>query len=348
MAIPALTWRDIAYTFWDMPYLIRSSCLTNYVEVARAAGLAPYALLQQAGIGPQALLDPDLKIATSAVESLLERSAARSGQEDFGLRMGETRQLSNLGPLALVVRKEPTLRRALGALAHYLRLHNEALTLRLEEQGGVALIRGELAGGGAGPQRQSTELVVTVLHRALSLALGPAWQPRGVGFVHPAPRGATEHRRVFGVRVDFGQDYNGIVCAAGALDVPLPTYEPGLDSFVHAYLDARLAQSKAALPERVRQLVLALLSTGDCTAEQVARQLGMDRRTVHRHLRAAGLSLTGVVDAARRELAPGLVQGGARPLSDVATLLGFASQSALARWFRASFGCSVTDWRRRG
>jgi AraC-like DNA-binding protein len=26
-------------------------------------------------------------------------------------------------------------------------------------------------------------------------------------------------------------------------------------------------------------------------------------------------------------------------------LLGFSAQSALARWFRSRFGCSITEWR---
>jgi len=36
-----------------------------------------------------------------------------------------------------------------------------------------------------------------------------------------------------------------------------------------------------------------------------------------------------------------------RPLSEVADALGFSALSALSRWFRAEFGCSMNAWRRR-
>ena len=43
-----------------------------------------------------------------------------------------------------------------------------------------------------------------------------------------------------------------------------------------------------------------------------------------------------------------LVEDGNRPLKEIAGLLGFSAQSALARWFRGRFGCSITDWRGGG
>ncbi len=85
-----------------MSNLVRSASLTNYAEVARVAGLDPQALLAGAGLSPTCLNDPDLRIPADAVRSLLEASAQASGLDNFGLRMAETRRLSNLGPVALV------------------------------------------------------------------------------------------------------------------------------------------------------------------------------------------------------------------------------------------------------
>ena len=41
-----------------------------------------------------------------------------------------------------------------------------------------------------------------------------------------------------------------------------------------------------------------------------------------------------------------LVEDGDRQLKEIAGLLGFSAQSAMARWFRGRFGCSITQWRR--
>ncbi|WP_322060081.1 AraC family transcriptional regulator ligand-binding domain-containing protein [Paraburkholderia sp. J63] len=57
--------------------------------------------------------------------------------------MAETRRASNLGPLALAVRDEPTLRHALSAAARYNHLQNEALFISVEEEANVAIVREE-------------------------------------------------------------------------------------------------------------------------------------------------------------------------------------------------------------
>src|SRR5947209_1756083 len=161
-----------------MAYLLRSASLTNYVEVARSVGLDPYRQLSAAGINRSVLLDPDIKIPAEAVGRLLQASAQAAGIDDFGLRMAETRELSNLGPLGFVAREEPTLRKTLNSIAHYLRLQNEAVFLRVEETEGLAIIREDMLGGFPGSARQATQLMLGVLHRMLRIIVGADWRPR--------------------------------------------------------------------------------------------------------------------------------------------------------------------------
>ena len=90
-----------------MPKLVRSSSLTNYLEVAQSVGLDPDRMLARFGLFRHSLSNPDLKIPEEAVRGLLEASASEAGIEDFGLRMAEQRVFSNLGPLALLIRDQP-------------------------------------------------------------------------------------------------------------------------------------------------------------------------------------------------------------------------------------------------
>ena len=143
-----------------MPYLVRSSALTNYIYVARQAGLDPYAQLNKAGIRRAALLDPGVMIAANAMRSLLDASANESRVEDFGLRMAETRHLTDLGPLGFAIQGEPTLRKALASIAHHLRLQSESVVMAIEEVDELVVIRESLLANGAEPQRQSIELVI--------------------------------------------------------------------------------------------------------------------------------------------------------------------------------------------
>ncbi len=324
---------------------IRSACLTNFVEIARSKELDPYALLDRFGIARIALLDPDTRIDTAAVSALLEEAARRSGLADFGLRMAETRQVSNLGPLAFVVRQEPTVRRALQTAAHYLRLQNEAISLAFEEERGVAVIRANFTVSSQQPGEQATGLIMGVLLRTLRVLLGAAWQPRAVYFCHAAPADLATYVRVFGLRPTFAQEYDGIVFGADEMDLPLSSYDASLAPSVRDYLDLLMAQAPAKMADRMRLWVMANLPAGCCSVEAAALHVGVDRRTVHRRLAREGSSFTGIVDSVRSELALRYLGHHQRPLGEVAALLGFASQSAFSQWFRKQHGCSASGWR---
>ncbi|MES2016924.1 MAG: AraC family transcriptional regulator ligand-binding domain-containing protein [Pseudomonadota bacterium] len=328
-----------------MPYFIRSACLTNYVQVARAVQLDPYRQLRAAGISRAALLTPDLKLPVAAVIALLEASAAQSGVDDFGLRMAESRHLSNLGPLGLIASTEATLRRALASMARHHALHNEALFIRIEESDGIALIRQDVILGQGGAFGQAMALIVGVLFRVLASILGPDWKPHSVCFSHPAPANLALYRRVFGPNIGFERDFDGVICRASDLDMAMPHYDPVLARNALQYVAALAGQPPTALVDQVRALVLALLATGDCSIECVAQHLGISRRTLHRRLADAQQSFMAILDQVRSDLALRYVASHERPLSSVATLLGFASLSAFSRWFNGRFQCSATAWR---
>lgn len=323
--------------------LVRSAALTHFADVAAACGLDARALLAEVGLPPRCLDDPDLKVPTGRVGQLLELAAERGGEPAFGLRMAESRRLSNLGPLGLLVRDEPTLGDALAALVRHIHVHNESLALRVERSGGLVLIREELSAYGPAPLRQATELVLGVTFRLLCLFLGAPWRPRLVCFTHRAPANLAVHRRLFGPAVEFGHEFNGLVCNAADLDAP----NPGADPVMQRYAQRLLAQEQGpdAWGPRVRELALLLLPRGHCQVERVAQHLGVDRRTVARRLAAEGTSFSTVVDGLRRELVRRYLADGGRPLAEVSVQLGFTAPSAFSRWHRQAFGVTA---RRRG
>jgi AraC-like DNA-binding protein len=87
------------------------------------------------------------------------------------------------------------------------------------------------------------------------------------------------------------------------------------------------------------------LPGGECSIERVAEHLGCNRRTIHRRLVACGTSFSEVLDNERAEIVLRLIQERSRPLAEIAEMIGFSAQSAMARWFRERFGCSITAWR---
>ena len=330
-----------------MKKLHRSACLTNYVELARALHISPFDEMRRVDINASCLANPDTKIPVSALIQLMENSAQAAGVDNFGLRMAEGRRISNLGPLAIVLKSQPTMRKALEAMHNYGHLQAEAVMLLHEEKDGVLVIRAELVPDRPEPTRQATELSLGVLYRTLRVLLGPEWRSSAVCFRHDAPRDLSVHRRVFDTRLQFNSNMDGIICRASILDDPLPDYDAETARLLQKLLDVIGTGPAQSPEEKVRQLVWLLLPTGRCSVDTVAQHLGLDRRTLHRHLQRQGQSFSDILDGVRTDLAVKYLSQLHRPLNHLAELLGFSELSAFSRWFAHRFGCTATAWRQQ-
>jgi AraC-like DNA-binding protein len=145
--------------------------------------------------------------------------------------------------------------------------------------------------------------------------------------------------------VRFGEDFAGIICAAHDIDVAVPAADAKMTRYVQQYLDTLVSRRNTTMSANVRECIYTMLPSGLCSADTVAGRLGVDRRTVHRHLAREGKTFSAIMDAVRAELVTRYIDNRDRPLVSVAELLGFSALSAFSRWFRRQFGCSVSQWR---
>jgi len=327
--------------------LVRSASLNGYIELTESLGRDPGTFLRKAGLSVRLLKDPETLIPSHALRELLEITASATGVEDFALRLAARRTFSNLGPISLVLKEEPSPMQALDTLCRYLKLLSAALITRIEESGQTVVIREDLLPSPGPATRQAMELTVAMMFRILRELIGPQWRPLQVCFTHRPPADMSAHRVFFGRNPMFNQPFNGIVCAAADLHRPRTPDNSGAVQLARNYLEAALRRRGEGIRETCRELIVALLPGGRCTAQQVARHLRVDRRTLHRHLSAEGLTFSVLLDEMRTELVMRHLQESDLPIGEVAGLLGFSNQSSFSHWFRAAFGCSVTQWRRQ-
>ncbi|MBO8190490.1 AraC family transcriptional regulator [Streptomyces oryzae] len=330
-----------------MKPLVRNAALSSYIEVSQSLGIDPRSLMKRVGLDPVGLAVQDRWISGVAVTQLLELSAAASRREDFGLLLAERRRFSNLGPISLVVREEPDVRSAIELLVRHEYMYNEMLHSRLSEARGLGTLKVSLEVGEVMAARQGIELTVGAFHQILRGFLGSRWQPVSVCFTHGAPADAGTHQRIFGPVVEFDREFNGIVFYANDLNAPNPMSDPLLRTYARQYFDSIAVSRDTTVLDRVRDLIEVLLPTGRCSIEQVACSLGVDRRTVHRHLSASGETFSSLLNMTRTQLAEQLVANPRRSLTEISELLGFSAPSAFSRWFSERFGCSPREWRNR-
>src|SRR5438309_410389 len=104
---------------------VRAVVLAGFLEVARFVGLDPYRELKRSDISPSLLDNPENWLAAGPIAQLLERCAADSNRDDFGLLLAECRTLSTLGPLSLLLKHEASLKHIIHRLKEYRRMLNE-------------------------------------------------------------------------------------------------------------------------------------------------------------------------------------------------------------------------------
>ncbi|ADP15692.1 bacterial regulatory helix-turn-helix protein, AraC family protein 13 [Achromobacter xylosoxidans A8] len=328
--------------------LMRSGSLNGYVELVESLGRDPHAFMRSVGLEARFLQDPEMLIPRDAARELLEITARATRIEDFALRLAARRKLSALGPISLVLREEATPRQALDTLCRYLKLVNASLIIRVEDTGGLVIIREDLLPTPGLQMRQSVELAVGTMFCILSELIGQQWQPLEVCFSHRPPEDVTAHRAFFRRNVKFNQEFNGLVCSSADLSRPREQGDQVAAGLARKYLEAAMTGRGESAQETCRRIILALLPGGACSAPEVARFLHVDRRTLHRRLGAEGLSFSRVLDEVRRDLVQHHLRESDLPLGEVAELLGFSRPSSFSHWFRDQFGCSPSAWSRAG
>src|SRR5215218_8394173 len=324
---------------------VRTAPLDGYLGLARSAGLDPARILVDAGLAVADLAVPDKWVPAAAVSRVLEQSAIESGLEDFGLRLAGLRRLATLGPLSVVLSQEPDLRSALALLCRYEHSYNEALRMRLAEDGDLATMRLWFEFGEPAPTRQAMELATAALLGIVRELLGRQWEPLSLCFTHRAPASLAGHRAVFGPRLQFGHEFTGLVFYAAELDAANMASDPLLRPYADQLRGALGAPPAATVTGQVTQLVEMLLPVGRCSTRQVAQSLGVTERTLHRRLAAEEGSFSAIVHTTRETLAERYLSADRYSLTDVSELLGFTAPSAFSRWFRQRVGVSPTQWR---
>jgi AraC-like DNA-binding protein len=325
---------------------VRSAALANYVEVARQFGLDPYLMLRRVGIDAHALTDSDMRLSAKKVAELLEASAEASQCHDFGLQMAQSRKLSDLGAISLLISHQPTLRSALEAIVQYRNLLNSALALQIEDTDDLAIIREELAVDFEGPKIQSYELAIGVMARIIGSILGPRWRPVSVHLTHARPKTLSLHRKVFGEHLEFESEFNGLVCLKSDLERPNPNADPNIARYAAQFVDSFHDVNDTSFTYEVRKSIYLLLPSGGASLARIARSLGLNERTLQRRLAAEKAEFSDLVNSVRHELTERYLANKSYSLTRVAEMLGYGQLSSFTRWFIGEFGVAPSEWRR--
>jgi len=162
-----------------------------------------------------------------------------------------------------------------------------------------------------------------------------------VGIARPRPRDLVPWKRFFGVVPRFGLA-TFLRFPASALESPLRTSSPALQQ--------ALGTVPGAQGSRICKDIEGYLRTWlreAPTEDDVARAIGLSRRTMQRRLAAEGLTFRGVLRALRVSVAKEILGRAEQSISEVASAVGMAHAGSFSRMFREETGLAPEAWRSR-
>lgn len=333
-------------------YEIPVSAALKFVEAARARGVAPETLCAAAGLDPSVLEDADNELPFALLLELAECGARLTGDDAFGLRVGQRADARAYGLLGYVTINRRTFGEALGAVIRYQRIRTKAVEFTLDVAGADAHLAYHYRACGVAPRgrRQESEEMLSTMTRVGRGLTGVEWAPREVHFEHEEPADTGEHARIFRAPVRFRRPLTKLIFDASVLDLPLVGADPALGSLLERQAEELLAgsQSRGDFAGRVREVIREGLPGGEARVDAVCRRLGVSPRTLQRRLRGEGTTFQDLLEETQRALAEFYLRKPDVAICEVSYLTGFSQPSAFHRAFRRWTGLTPREFRRDG
>jgi AraC-like DNA-binding protein len=325
-----------------MSVVVFRAILETFGDTAEHVGI----LLAALGIDEATLRDPDARFPVERLYEAQDAAAAVTGDEDFGLHVGERAPVGALEAIDLAVRSSSTVSEGLERAIRLFSLITDDTYLELGVEEDVARLAHRPAGEYDIP-RHGAEMVFAAIVTRARTWIGVEMPLRRVRFAHRRPRSASEHERVFQARVEFDAPANELVFDRAWLGTPLRTADRRLSSVLDHLTEPVAASARASDPfrRRVRQAILDGFDARDANMRATAKRLAVSARTLQRHLAELGTSYQGVLDATRREVATSRIADTRVTIAELAALLGFSGAAALHRAFRRWTGRTPLQYR---
>jgi AraC-like DNA-binding protein len=313
----------------------------------KSAGVPVAPLLKRAGLTPEAIADPAERLSVRSQIALLDEAAIALQDDCLGFTLARDHDPREIGLLYYVMASSQTLGDALKRVARYSQITNEALVFRYQEAN--RLIFGlSYSGVPRHSDRHQIEFCMFAAIRICRMLTGQNLVPQHFCISHHRSGDTPEMARFVGTKVEFGADRDEFALNLDARELPLINADPYLNDLLLKYCEAALADRRGNMSQlrtRVENAISPLLPHGRVIVEDVARSLGMSKRTLARKLSDEGLNFTEVLQQLRRDLAVRYLGDRQFHVSKVAWLLGFNEVSAFTHTFKRWTGMTPSQMR---
>ncbi len=325
---------------------IRIGYLSGLTGLVSSLGDDPRSILEYHNIDPLIFDDPDRDIECITAVNLLEHCASKLQDPLFGLHLAELQDPDVYGVALVYARAAPNVREALRCLMDYVQI---SVSPECEMDLVIARDVAELRWNthiGVGERAQihyhGVLLILKLLQKLDPHNFRPSYASLtcNVGRVE-----ALRLQERLGCRVHGRADANAIGFSSRFLERPLATSNRMLFTLLGGCMDQLRHNTRANFVEQVEARVRRALSTGQCSLEDCADQLGTSTRTLQKRLTRMGIKFSEIVQNERIKLAKHALLWSDCSLDEIAFQLGYSEQTSFGRAFKRATGMTPKSFR---
>jgi AraC-like DNA-binding protein len=325
---------------------VRVGPLLSIPSILEEHGLDPSRVLAQVGLDARLFDNPENRVSFAALGRLLETCVELTRCRHFGLLIGQRFKLDSLGVLGELMSNCPTVRDALRLAALYLDLHDRgAVSLTLDLGEGKSALGYSLFEVKSPAAEQILDGAIAMQYLLLRDLCGPAWRPVLVQLSHSRPTNIGPLQKHFRADLEFDVHISGIVFESHWLDHRIEGADPAALAAITKAIESGRPQQAMPFLAQVRRALHAMMFTGSVSSANLARLFDLNERTLRRRLAEEGVTVRGLTNEARRELAHRLLRDTDLPVSEVAAVLRYSDVTVFARAFRGWSNMSPREWR---
>ncbi|MBA3692748.1 MAG: AraC family transcriptional regulator [Acidobacteria bacterium] len=331
-------------------YEIPVNSVLKIISTAAAAGIRTEKLCRHAKFDTATLEDADNQILFKQLTKFYQHAARLTGDDAFGLHVGERDSPKSYGLLGYVAINSRTVGEALNRLIRFQQIRTRASRFSLEIVSGRARLAYTYQTNDISPEErrhESEETLCSIMEFGRRMT-GFNWIPSEVHFEHARPQNVSEHERIFRAPIRFGKPLTQFVFDSDFLKTPLAQADLTLGSLLERQAEELLAKSpkeEKTFVHPVRRLMLENLGGSELRMETVCRNLGSSKRTLQRKLTEEGSTYQKLLEETQYEMSTFYLRQPEITIGEISASLGFSEPSAFHRAFRRWAGITPQAFR---
>jgi AraC-like DNA-binding protein len=328
------------------PIHVSITLLSQMFLYLKALGMDIDQFLQSIGVDPESVKSADDHIPVETYLYIQEEAAKRTGDECFGLHMGEFAEAGSWSILG------------------YMMMNCENLGQAFEKAGRYSRIIGNLIEAAAVFQfnkvkfifftpphaplmtRHCYESTLSSSVRMLRTLSGKEIHPVQVGFSYPEPQDRAEYDRVFQCPVLFDQKDTFMVLETKIAKIPVLLSNPALLEHFELYAQEFIAKLEHTdeYTRAVTRIILANLDDMDLSIRKISKEMALSVRTLQKRLEDEGVVFSELLRMIREKLAKQYLTEN-YTVEQITYMLGFSEPSVFRKAFKKWAGMTPREYR---